>query len=309
VRLRRSRALALLAVPALLLAACGSDSTGGGSPELKSVAVSGKAGEKSTVKVDGPVKMTATSTRVETAGSGATIKPGQKVVVDYLVLNGRDGKELETSFGKAPALFTADPKKVLPGIAKAMIGEKVGARVLVGVPPKDGFGDQGNSQLGVRPTDSLLFVLDLRSVPLVEATGDAVAPKAGLPKVAVAKGGKPTVTVPKSTAPAKLVVQPLVQGSGDTVKSGERLWVHYTGVNWRTGKVFDSSFKGGEPISFPIGVGQVIKGWDQALVGQKLGSRVLLSIPPALAYPEGNAQADIKPTDTLVFVVDLLDAT
>jgi peptidylprolyl isomerase len=310
VRLRRSRALALLAVPALLLAGCGADSADAGSPALKPVEVTGKVGEKPTVKVDGPLDLTATSTRVVTAGTGAAVREGQKVVADFLVVNGRDGKELETSFGKAPQLFTADPEKVLPGLAKAMIGEKTGTRILVGVPPEDAFGKEGNSQLGVGAEDTLLFVLDLRLVPLEKADGAAVAPKAGLPAVEVDDAGASTITVPKTAAPTALVTQPLVTGDGPVVEKGQTLWAHYTGVVWKTGKKFDSSHDRGEPAGFPIGVGQVIPGWDRALVGQKVGSRVLLAIPPALGYgAQGQPEAGIGGTDTLVFVVDILGAT
>ena len=85
----------------------------------------------------------------------------------------------------------------------------------------------------------------------------------------------------------------------------------YVGVNYRTGKVFDSSWSRSLPYSFKIGAtpSQVIKGWDLGLVGQTVGSRVLLVIPPADAYGKtGQSQAGIKGTDTLVFVVDIIGA-
>jgi peptidylprolyl isomerase len=308
VRLRRSRALALLVVPALFLAACGSGS--GGDPVLKSVKVTGKLGEKPKVTVGHPVKATDTATRVVHEGNGPVVRAGQAVVTDFLVLNGRDGKELESSYGSQPQVFPADEKKIVPGLAKAMVGRKIGTRVLVGVPPKDAFGKQGNSQLGVGPDDTLLFVLDLRLLPLEKAAGTAVAPKPGLPSVTVDGTGTPTITVPKTAPPKDLVVEPLVNGTGPVVEKGQTLWAHYTGVVWRTGKKFDSSHDRGLPAGFPIGVGKVIAGWDKALVGQKVGSRVLLSIPPALGYgAHGQSSVGIKGTDTLVFVVDLVGVT
>jgi len=86
--------------------------------------------------------------------------------------------------------------------------------------------------------------------------------------------------------------------------------VQYTGVNWRTKKVFDSSWSRSQPTAFNIGVGQVIKGWDSGIVGQTVGSRVLLVIPPAQGYGQtGSSTAGIKGTDDIVFVVDILDAT
>ncbi len=86
--------------------------------------------------------------------------------------------------------------------------------------------------------------------------------------------------------------------------------MQYTGVNWRTKKVFDSSWSRSTPFALNIGVGQVIKGWDTGLIGQTVGSRVMLVIPPAEGYGKtGSSQAGIKGTDTLVFVVDILEAT
>jgi peptidylprolyl isomerase len=93
------------------------------------------------------------------------------------------------------------------------------------------------------------------------------------------------------------------------VKSGQTVTVQYTGVIWPGGKVFDSSWVRGTPAQFPIGVGKVISGWDEALVGKTVGSEILIVVPPDKGYgAAGNAQAGIKGTDTLVFVVDILDA-
>ncbi|HRC07340.1 MAG TPA: FKBP-type peptidyl-prolyl cis-trans isomerase, partial [Miltoncostaeales bacterium] len=104
-----------------------------------------------------------------------------------------------------------------------------------------------------------------------------------------------------------LVVQPLLQGSGETIVSGDTLVAQYVGVIAPGGKQFDASWDRKQVASFPIGVSQVIPGWDKGLVGTKIGSRVLLVIPPADGYGKsGNAQAGIKGTDTLVFVVDVL---
>ena len=85
--------------------------------------------------------------------------------------------------------------------------------------------------------------------------------------------------------------------------------VQYTGVNWRTKKVFDSSWSRREPFATVIGEGQVIQGWDDGLVGQTVGSRVLLVIPPADGYGKtGSSSVGIKGTDTIVFAVDILGA-
>lgn len=122
-------------------------------------------------------------------------------------------------------------------------------------------------------------------------------------------GSTPTVTIPDGAPPATLTEKTLIQGHGAPVAAGDTLVANYVGQTWANKKVFDSSFSRGEPAGFVIGKGQVIPGWDKTLVGQKLGSRVLLTIPPADGYgPQGNSQAGITGTDTLVFVVDLVAA-
>jgi peptidylprolyl isomerase len=120
-------------------------------------------------------------------------------------------------------------------------------------------------------------------------------------------GSTPKVTIPDTKAPAALTEQTLVEGTGDTVAAGDTLIANYVGETWANKKVFDSSFSRGAPAGFVIGKGKVIPGWDKKLVGQKLGSRVLLTIPPTDGYgASGNSQAGITGTDTLVFVVDLV---
>ncbi|KUJ67196.1 peptidylprolyl isomerase [Streptomyces albus subsp. albus] len=121
-------------------------------------------------------------------------------------------------------------------------------------------------------------------------------------------GQKPTVAKGPGQPSRDLAVKVVSAGSGATVGKGDYLKVNYSGQIWKSARVFDSSWTKGSPALFPIGVGQVIPGWDQALVGKKVGSRVEMAIPPALGYGEqGAPQAGIKGDDTLVFVVDILD--
>lgn len=125
--------------------------------------------------------------------------------------------------------------------------------------------------------------------------------------VAGAYGATPKVTIPSTAAPKKLTQQTVVQGTGATVAKGDTLVANYVGETWKSKKVFDSSFSRGEPAGFVIGENQVIPGWDKTLVGKKVGSRVVLTIPPADGYgSSGNSQAGISGTDTLVFVVDIV---
>lgn len=131
---------------------------------------------------------------------------------------------------------------------------------------------------------------------------------AALPAATGGFGDKPALTFPESPAPAELEVQVLTRGDGDLVEAGQEIEVHYLGQSWG-GRVFDNSYDRGSTINFPIGQGAVIAGWDDGLVGQQIGSRVLLSVPPHLGYGDrGVPQAGIRGGDTLVFVVDIVNA-
>jgi peptidylprolyl isomerase len=119
--------------------------------------------------------------------------------------------------------------------------------------------------------------------------------------------GEPTVPPVSGKAPTTLVVKDLKKGSGAAVKVGQTLTVNYVGVSCSTGKAFDASYPRKQPFSFPLGQGQVIKGWDQGLVGMHVGGRRELVIPASLGYgPSGSGS--IKPNETLIFVVDLVSA-
>ena len=114
------------------------------------------------------------------------------------------------------------------------------------------------------------------------------------------------VTVPNTAPPTTLIVQPLIKGEGPIVQSGENIKVNDTGVLWKNGKKFDASADHGSSFDTQIGAGKVITGWDKGLVGQAVGSRVLLIVPPAEAYGAKGSAPLIGPTDTLVFVIDIL---
>ena len=127
-----------------------------------------------------------------------------------------------------------------------------------------------------------------------------------MPSVEGAKGTKPTLTFPGTEAPEGLQVQVLDAGDGQVVEAGDTVVTHYLGQVW-DGQVFDNSYDRHQPLDFQVGVGMVIRGWDDGLVGQRVGSRVLLSIPSELGYgARGVPQAGIPGGATLVFVTDIL---
>jgi peptidylprolyl isomerase len=116
---------------------------------------------------------------------------------------------------------------------------------------------------------------------------------------------RPKVKVPKGAPPKKLEVKDLEEGTGASAKAGDAVTVNYVGVDYKTGKEFDASWDSGQSITFKLGAGEVIPGWDQGLEGMRVGGRRELVIPPSLGYGSAGAPPAIPPNETLVFVVDL----
>ena len=233
--------------------------------------------------------------------------------IQAVIVNGRDGKVAHSTWESGAVGLDLGAQDLFAAFKTQLPGKKVGSRVVITSTPTDAFGDQGNTTLGVEKDDPVVFVVDVVSASQVldEAAGTAVAPKKGLPTVTMNEGKPATITIPKGVkAPTKTVVQPLIQGEGAEVKEGQTVRVAYTGALYKDGSVFDSSASRPEQpyFEFQVGQGGVIKGWDSGLTGQKVGSRVLLVIPPADGYGEAGSPPKISGKDTLVFVVDILAA-
>jgi peptidylprolyl isomerase len=118
---------------------------------------------------------------------------------------------------------------------------------------------------------------------------------------------KPLVDPHLGPAPDDLLIEEIIVGDGDEATAGQTAVVHYVGVGVSSGEEFDASWNRDEPFSFRLGAGQVIKGWDEGVVGMKIGGRRRLVIPSRLGYGERGAGGVIAPHETLIFVVDLLE--
>jgi peptidylprolyl isomerase len=318
------RAAALVIIPLLAAAAvagCASSSSNSSSSSSassatanQSVKVSGDFGVSPTVHVPTAKAGSALYTKTLIKGSGQKLTSADSLVGNFVLYDwsGTTAKLVGSTYTSGgPTLFSG---QMLPGLSAALVGQPAGSRVLAVIPPKDGFGPTGNSQIGVKGTDTLVFVIDMVSTISnhASAAGKQVSNGGGsLPTVTEAAGQAATIKTPASASPKTLTIKTLVQGTGAKVAAGDYVVVQYTGVIWRTDKVFDSSWSRSQPFAFNVGASpsQVIKGWDEGLRGQTVGSRVMLVVPPADGYGRaGASQAGIKGTDTLVFVVDILGA-
>jgi len=294
------------------LAACGSEEA----PEapaanaLDVITVGGTSKAPTLAFKTKPISVKETTTKVVTVGKGAKLTKANSVMVNYTLVNGKDGKQIETSYGEKAAGMDLSSTQLMPGLTKGLTGQLIGSRILVAIPPADAFGAEGNSQIGFGATDTAVFLVDLvsASTPLTTASGTAVPAKSGLPTVAIKGAEAAKITVPKTAAPTKLIVQPLIRGKGPVVKTGQNIKVSYTAVLWKDGKQVDASATHGGPQQLPIGVGQGLPGWDKGLVGQTVGSRILLVIPPAEGFKEAGNPPLVSGKDTLVYVFDILSA-
>ncbi|WP_030344100.1 FKBP-type peptidyl-prolyl cis-trans isomerase [Streptomyces sp. NRRL S-1022] len=332
----RRRSLLLAAVPAGLVtvAGCGDDksdtSKAGTSPSpsgssgpppkivdgpLPAVTAGTKFGEKPTVaKGTGePSKNIAVKTLI--AGSGRTIAENDFVRADYLGQVWSTAKVFDNSYDRhRPLVIQLAKGSIIDGWRYALAGKKTGSRVEIAVPPTWGYGKEGNPQAGIKGTDTLVFVIDLidsfnskssakgREVPQTDAA---------LPKVGTNTDGQvPKVTIPKADPPKKLVSEYVLEGDGPELKADQTVLCQFQGLVWEGGKTFQRTYGSGRLSQFGLEqMQQAVKGLAEGLTGKKVGSRVLIVVPPQLGYgntpPSGGV---IKKDSTLVFTVDILAA-
>jgi peptidylprolyl isomerase len=278
--------------------------------------VSGAYGAAPTIKLVTTKVPAITEVSVVTRGTGTVVKVGDLAVVDDYGRTLRSATTFQNTFTSAspPDTLPVGTGRIqLAGLDKALVGVPVGSRVLVVLPPAAGFANVTSAlPTGVQKSDTAVLVFDVRATFAGNAgpTGAAVSSGGGtLPTVSAGTADKPTITIPKSAPPTALSLTTLLQGTGQVTVTGDELVVQYIGEIWASGKEFDSSWSRSIPAGFTIGVGNLIPGWDKALVGVKVGSRVLLVVPPAEGYGSaGQSSAGISGTDTLVFVIDVLGA-
>ncbi len=317
-RVRRS----LTALATLVLvstAACGSDGEeGGGSggsgdsaggASLDGLEVTGDFGEKPKITIDGlDVEKAESAELIE--GDGAEVTKESYVDYRFSIVNIK-GDEVAGNYQEnAPTeLVVAQQPE---SIVDAVVGTHIGSRVAIAIPVKDLVGEQGAPQAGLEPDDDMVLVFDMieeAEAPLEGPEGNEVDPPADAPKVLGDEDGVTGLDFSDAPAkaPKKLQVITLIEGEGPEVKEGDNVTVDYYGAVWGNEKEpFDESYSRGTPASFGLTPGGLIEGWVEGLQGVKVGSRVMLVIPPEQGYgPQGSGDK-IPGNSTLVFVIDVL---
>ena len=303
--IRRRRLLtAALAAP-VVLAGCAnekkaSSSTASGSDAITQVKVSGGFGQEPKATFPTPLAVSGSETRVIAKGSGAALKEGQFAAVRQAYFNAADGKLLQSSWtaqGSPGQFLQLTPENIGPEANAFYTKATVGTRYAM-----TGQGTLGGQQI------SVIEVGDILGVGLARAAGAAKNLDSTGVAFTLGENGAPKLKgTPTVKAPATAFAQVAIDGTGATTAVGHRLLMHYTG--WTLdGKQFDSSWDRNEPFQFTIGAGEVIKGWDTGLVGKKVGSQVLLVIPPKEAYGEKGSSQHKHAGETLIFVADILGA-
>jgi peptidylprolyl isomerase len=267
---------------------------------------SGKYGDKPTLTfpttTGAPTKL---SSKVLVQGTGPVVAKSDLLVADYL---GQiwGGKVFDNSYDrKAPTGFTIGAGKVIPGWDKTLVGLKAGTRILLSIPPADGYGTTGQSQAGIKGTDTLVFVVDVIASYNKTASADPKAvpqtQAAASPQVSGPLTGAPTIKIPTGAAqPTKAAATLVAKGTGKPVATGT-IVVQYDVVSW-DGQAVDSTWTTGSPAAFPIGGTQATV-FDQ-LKGDPIGSRVLLVIPASSTQTSASASPTTEPA--VAVVVDIV---
>ena len=311
------RALPVLTVAALAVALVGcssaepdtsstpdgaSDACVGSGSVSDAVKVTGDFGAAPTVTFDEPLTVDATERTVAIEGDGDAIERGSTASLQFTLYNGTTGEVLtQTDYTSEAETIAVDG--LLPGLESTLICSTVGSRVVGVVPPAEGFGDTVSQQLGLEPCQTLVFVLDV--VGIIPSAADALTEwTSDVPQVVRADDGTPTITLPDTDPPADLMLTVLTEGDGAVVGDGDSVTVDYLGMSWNTGEVFDESFSKSPATFVTTGV---VPGFAAALVGQKVGSTVLVTIPPIYAYGIDPNAAQLG-GQTLVFLIDIKEA-
>ncbi len=279
--------------------------------QSNSIKVTGDFGKEPEVKFDTPLKADGVQRTILTLGEGDMIVRDDVIKAQLSLYNGTSGKKVASEAMDFPLKEKTLPSDNWFKLAECM---PVGSRAVTTMSASDLYGEAGNENMGLKASDSVVLVIDAikktfdcnSPIPkdlATRAVGESKALPEGFPTVTLADNGEPTITFPGGFAPSdELKIADSISGSGEKVQEGDCVTLQYKGVNQATGETFDASWTRGEPSRFPTS--GVIAGFSKGLVGQTVGSQVVILIGPADGY---GAYEEGKPnTGYIAFVVDIL---
>ncbi|HUH53725.1 MAG TPA: FKBP-type peptidyl-prolyl cis-trans isomerase [Microbacteriaceae bacterium] len=276
----------------------------------ESVTIEGEHGGELIITSSTPISADSVERSVLIEGDGDAVSAEETYMVGVSLFNGRTGEQIAQL--KEAMQQNGPYHDVLNDALKCA---HVGDRTVVTLPASEMYGVGQVEEMGIPgllETDSIVLAFDFmdKVEVLEQASGKELTLPEEAPKVEIADNGEPTITFPEGLkAPEKLSVYPMIEGEGQIVEEDDAVTVHYRGVIWRTGEEFDSSWVRGAPADFSVG--GVIPGFKEALVGYKVGSR-LISVVPANdgGYgPEWLVSNGYEEDDVMVFVLDILNAS
>ncbi|MBK8462642.1 MAG: FKBP-type peptidyl-prolyl cis-trans isomerase [Nigerium sp.] len=271
------------------------------STSIDGITVTGPAGSVPEVRIPTPFAIDETRTRTIREGHGPGALADGVVETHYVGINGRTGDTFDSSWkAGSPQLFLLT--QVVPGFGKGLEGAKAGERRLIVLPGSAGYdADGGQPDAGIEVGDTLVFVVDVVSVSVTAATGTAHQPE--LPVTVGEADGRPTVTIPTGQQPPTgLVIAPLIVGEQRVVGEHDIVMTHFRSWSWNTGRQIEDNFDAVRSGA----IAEAIEGFRKGVVGQPIGSRVLVIVPPAYGYARASQKPPIAAGDTVVFAIDIL---
>lgn len=275
----------MLAVSLAGLAACSEEAP------TATVTVEGALLTRPTILYQPPFEIDSVKDEVVVEGQGDRLRPDEPVLLHYRLEAADSAELIDETYGGLPKSYLLTPEDLSLELFDALVDTRVGSRILLLTPADEALG-----------TVATVLVADI--VPTA-AQGTPAEPREGLPTVSEGEDGEPIVSVPEEDPPTELEVQTLVRGSGEQIAASSSVVVQYTMVRWKDGSVIDSTWESAGPKAFSLA--ETVKGWNEGLPEQTVGSRVLLVAPPIYAF--GDREGHDLAGETIVYVVDILAAT
>lgn len=273
------------------------------------VSVSGPPGEEPAVRIVAPLEVTATSKRVLATGTGEPVQVDQLFVLGLTLYDGRTGSKIASTYdpGQAPFVVKSTDDTLFPALSQGLLGLRQGGRLAMALTGADAYGATAVPPPGVEPGDPVVAVADVLAAPPVEVLdepdGAAQEPPADAPGVILGEGGPVRIDFRGAGEPTGVVVVPLIEGTGPRVRDRSLVTLNHLDQAWGTRLPYASTYFQ-EPVVVPVGTEGSTPAWDEALVGLRRGSRVLVIAP----YQQARVpvSASVPERATIAWIIDIL---